>query len=134
MNEAIVSKTSEYFKKRGVILPKVSELSNPHSLDEDVKNKKVNLAFFGNFHKMEYEKYQWAISELLKDRDYVYSTLTKDLYYLGLVLERKYRILRWTYTIFVIGIIVSLVSFAISFDAAGETIQDVTKTIVDPNT
>ena len=43
MNEAIVSKTSEYFKKRGVILPKVSELSNPHSLDEDVKNKLKSL-------------------------------------------------------------------------------------------
>ena len=43
MNEAIVSKTSEYFKKRGVILPKVSELSNPHSLDEDVKKKLKSL-------------------------------------------------------------------------------------------
>ena len=43
MNEAIVSKTSEYFKKRGVILPKVSELYNPHSLDEDVKNKLKSL-------------------------------------------------------------------------------------------
>ena len=43
MNEEIVSKTSEYFKKRGVILPKVSELSNPHSLDEDVKNKLKSL-------------------------------------------------------------------------------------------
>ena len=43
MNEAIVSKTSEYFKKRGVILPKVSELCNPHSLDEDVKSKLKSL-------------------------------------------------------------------------------------------
>ena len=43
MNEVIVTKTSEYFKKRGVILPKVSELSNPHSLDEDVKNKLKSL-------------------------------------------------------------------------------------------
>jgi len=43
MNEAIISKTSEYFKKRGVILPKVSELCNPHSLDEDVKNKLKSL-------------------------------------------------------------------------------------------
>ena len=43
MNEVIVSKTSEYFKKRGVILPKVSELCNPHSLDEDVKKKLKSL-------------------------------------------------------------------------------------------
>ena len=39
MNESNISKTSEYFKKKGVILPKVSELCNPHSINEDVKNK-----------------------------------------------------------------------------------------------
>ncbi|KAA3623820.1 MAG: HD domain-containing protein, partial [Flavobacterium sp.] len=42
--------------------------------EEDVKNKSVNLTFFGNFHKMELSQYQWAIEELLKDRDYVYSS------------------------------------------------------------
>jgi HD superfamily phosphodiesterase len=100
--------------------------------DEDVKNKEVNLTFFGNFHKMELSKFQWAINELLKDRDYVYSSLTKDLYFLGKVLDRKYRILRWTYTIFVIGIIVSILSFAISFNATGQSVEEVTKTIVNP--
>ena len=100
--------------------------------DEDVKNKDVNLTFFGNFHKMELSKFQWAIDELLKDRDYVYSSLTKDLYFLGKVLDRKYRILRWTYTIFVIGIIVSILSFAISFKASGQSVEEVTKTIVNP--
>jgi len=39
MNESNISKTSEYFKKKGVILPKVSELCNPHSINEDIKNK-----------------------------------------------------------------------------------------------
>ena len=39
MNESNISKTSEYFKKKGVILPTVSELCNPHSINEDVKNK-----------------------------------------------------------------------------------------------
>lgn len=82
---------------------------------EDVKSKKVNLLFFGNFHKMKLEEYQWAIEELVKDKDYIYSSLTKDLYFLGIVLNRKYKILRWTYTIFMIGIIVSVIAFAIAF-------------------
>jgi len=81
---------------------------------EDVENKEVNLTFFGNFHKMELKEFDWAITELLKDKDYVYSSLTKDLYYLGKVLERKYRILRITYTVFMTGIIVSVISFAIA--------------------
>ncbi|MDX1783439.1 MAG: DUF5706 domain-containing protein, partial [Aequorivita vladivostokensis] len=82
---------------------------------EDVANRSVNLTFFGNFHKMELEQYEWAIEELLKDRNYVYKSLTKDLYFLGKVLDRKYRILRLTYTIFVAGTIISLVSFAVFF-------------------
>ncbi len=86
---------------------------------EDVDNKSVNLAFFGNFHRMELSEFEWAMDELLKDRDYVYSSLTKDLYFLGKVLDRKYRILRWTYTIFVTGTIISILAFALSFYLGG---------------
>ncbi|PIF01068.1 MAG: phosphohydrolase [Maribacter sp.] len=82
---------------------------------EDVINKKVNLLFFGNFHKMKLSEYEWAINELVKDKDYIYSSLTKDLYYLGLVLDRKYKILRWTYTIFMIGTVISVLAFVFSF-------------------
>lgn len=81
---------------------------------EDVKNQEVNLSFFGNFHKMELKEYEWAIMEMVKDKDYIYKALTKDLYFLGKVLERKYRLLRITYTVFMIGIIISLISFAIA--------------------
>lgn len=86
---------------------------------EDVEQKKVNLLFFGNFHKMKLADYEWAINELVKDKEYIYSSLTKDLYFLGLVLNRKYKLLRWTYTIFMIGMIVSVISFAISFKFFG---------------
>ncbi len=95
---------------------------------EDVENKKVNLTFFGNFHKMKLEDFEWAINELLKDKDYVYSSLTKDLYFLGKVLDRKYRILRVTYTIFMVGMIISVIAFAVSFKfAPNATINDVLK-------
>ncbi|HMB99605.1 MAG TPA: Pycsar system effector family protein [Flavobacteriaceae bacterium] len=82
---------------------------------EDVENKKVNLLFFGNFHKMKLDDFQWAMNELMKDKDYLYNSLIKDLYFLGKVLDRKYKILRITYTIFIIGILVSVSAFAIAF-------------------
>lgn len=84
---------------------------------QDIEDKKVNLLFFGNFFKMPYEEYQWAVNELLKDREYLYNSMIKDLYYLGIVLERKYRLLRITYNIFMIGIIVSVIAFVIAFRA-----------------
>lgn len=93
---------------------------------EDVKNQEVNLSFFGNFHKMKLEDYEWAIQELVNDKDYIYKALTKDLYFLGKVLERKYRILRITYTVFMVGIIISLISFGIAVkNNPGIDIQEV---------
>ena len=89
---------------------------------EDVANKKVNLLFFGNFHKMKLDEFEWAMAEMMKDRDYLYGSLTKDLYFLGLVLNRKYNLLRITYTVFMIGIIVSVIAFAVAFQFSGSQI------------
>ncbi len=86
---------------------------------EDVEKKRVNLLFFGNFHKMKLEEYQWAMQEMIKDKDYIYTSLTKDLYFLGIVLNRKYSLLRWTYTIFMWGMILSVIAFAIFFKFFG---------------
>lgn len=82
---------------------------------EDVKEKRVNLLFFGNFHQMKITDYEWALNELVHDKNYIYQSLTKDLYYLGVVLNKKYKILRITYNIFMIGIVVSVIAFGIAF-------------------
>jgi hypothetical protein len=87
---------------------------------EDVANKKVNLLFFGNFHKMQLDEFEWAMGEMMKDKNYLYSSMTKDLYFLGKVLDRKYKLLRTTYTIFIIGILISVAAFTISFTKQSE--------------
>jgi hypothetical protein len=83
---------------------------------EDVVNKKVNLLFFGNFHKMPLDEFQVGMSVLMKDREYLYKSLMKDLYFLGIVLEKKYRLLRIAYNIFMVGIIISVIAFVIAFE------------------
>ncbi len=91
---------------------------------EDVTNKKVNLLFFGNFHQMSYPEFDWAMNEMLNDKQYIYSAMTKDLYFLGIVLHRKYKILRITYSVFIVGIILSVIAFAIAFQSA-ESLREV---------
>lgn len=83
--------------------------------NQDVSNRKVNLLFFGNFHQMLFEDYNGAMRDLIKDRDYIYDSMVKDLYYLGKVLDRKYRLLSLTYKIFMAGIIISVLSFGYAF-------------------
>ncbi len=86
---------------------------------DDVANKKVNLLFFGNFHKMSLKDFEWAMGEMMQDREYLYSSMKKDLYFLGLVLDKKYKILRLTYSVFMVGIIVSVIAFAVAFQYSG---------------
>ncbi|WP_245910939.1 Pycsar system effector family protein [Nonlabens arenilitoris] len=83
--------------------------------DDEVRDRKVNLLFFGNFHKMPLNKYKNSVMDLLEEKEEVYESLIKDLYYLGVVLARKYKLLRLTYTIFMIGIIGSVLAFVIAF-------------------
>ena len=82
---------------------------------EDVVKKKVNLMFFGNFHKMELDDFEDSLKDIADDKDYLFSAMTKDLYLLGKVLDRKYRMLRLNYNVFIIGIIISVIAFFISY-------------------
>ena len=86
---------------------------------KDIEDKKVNLLFFGNFYKMPLTDYQWAMNEMMKDREYLYNSMIKDLYYLGIVLEKKYRLLRIAYNIFMIGIVLSVIAFVVAFKTIG---------------
>lgn len=81
---------------------------------EDIHNKKTNLLFFGNFHSMGLKDYTWAMNELMKDGEYLYNSLIKDIYFLGNVLGKKYRFLRISYTVFMFGFVISVVSFIVA--------------------
>ncbi len=83
--------------------------------NEQVENRKVNLLFFGNFHKMPFDRFKWALQEAMEDNDHVYELLMLDLHLLGKVLHRKYLLLRLTYTVFMVGIIISVISFVLAF-------------------
>jgi predicted metal-dependent HD superfamily phosphohydrolase len=78
---------------------------------EDIQAKKTNLLFFGNFHNMSLPDYDWAMKEMLNSRDYLYSSMVKDIYFLGVVLAKKYKWLRISYNIFMYGLIVTMLLY-----------------------
>lgn len=106
------------FSVASIILSILSTRPNVTSgefTDEQVQNREVNLLFFGNFHKVSLARYEKAVMGLLNEKEEIYTSLIKDLWLLGVVLNRKYSLLRWTYTIFMIGIISSVIAFVIAF-------------------
>lgn len=82
--------------------------------EEDVKNKHTNLLFFGNFHRMPLKEYEEAMKIMMKDADYLYSSMVKDIYHLGTVLGKKYKLIRLAYTIFMVGIVISVIAFGLA--------------------
>jgi predicted metal-dependent HD superfamily phosphohydrolase len=81
---------------------------------QDISDKKTNLLFFGSFHKMSLDVYTAGMLEMMKDRDLLYRSLIKDVYSQGMVLNRKYRLLRLAYNIFMIGLVISIIGYVIA--------------------
>jgi len=92
--------------------PKVSK--GVFTIDQ-INKREVNLLFFGNFHQMDLDTYEWGIREMMYDKDYLYKSMTKDIYFLGKVLARKYRFLNIGYRVFMYGLLASVLAFGISF-------------------
>jgi predicted metal-dependent HD superfamily phosphohydrolase len=85
---------------------------------ENIEKKNSNLLFFGNFYNMDLDDFHWGMMEMIRDSDFLYSSMTRDLYYLGVVLAKKYKYLRICYSIFMYGLIVSVIVFALAFVTA----------------
>lgn len=99
---------------------------------DNLENEKINLLFFGNFEQIPIDNFIKAIKRTVETKDAIYEMLTMDLYYLGSVLSRKYRILRWTYTIFMTGIILSVISFGVALKFYGsEKVMEAVKPLTE---
>ncbi|MDO1511352.1 DUF5706 domain-containing protein [Maribacter confluentis] len=95
------------------------KVDNANLMEDDIKKKDTNFLFFGNFHSMDLSDFKSKIRNIIKNKESIYDSLTMDLYYLGKVLQHKYRLLRWTYTIFLVGVILSVIAFGFALKYFG---------------
>jgi hypothetical protein len=81
---------------------------------QDVKTKKADLLFSGNYHNMSLKDYEWGMSEMIKDPDFLYQSMIRDNYHLGLVLDKKYKRLRLAFGFFMFGFVISVTLFLLA--------------------
>lgn len=81
---------------------------------KDIEEKKVNLLFFGNFYRMSLSDYKEGMLKMMDDREFLYGSLIKDVYAQGVVLGRKYRLLRIAYSVFMFGIVAAVLAFIVA--------------------
>lgn len=80
-----------------------------------INTRNVSLLFFGNFTKLPLEDFHEGMYEIMRDKKSLYNNMITDIYYLGDVLGRKYKILRVSYSIFMMGLVLTVIGFAIAF-------------------
>ena len=81
---------------------------------EIASNRRVNLLFFGQFTKLSLDNFQNGMHDMMRNKEAIYTNMLTDVYYLGEVLARKYKLLRTSYTIFMVGLILTALSFGIA--------------------
>ncbi|MEP1306462.1 MAG: Pycsar system effector family protein, partial [Balneola sp.] len=82
---------------------------------EDVRANRANILFFGNFYTLPRADYVEGLEELMQDSERLYDNMARDLHGLGVVLAKKYQLLRIAYNIFMVGLVLSVISFIFVF-------------------
>lgn len=80
----------------------------------DLSSGETNLFFFGNFYKIPLPKYQESIRTVIKNDNALETSIINDLYYLGLALGSKFKLLRTCYAVFMVGITLSVITFGVT--------------------
>ena len=93
--------------------------TRPHIPDrtastKDISRQKANLLFFGNFYRMEVGSYVSSMFDLMQDSKYLYTSLMRDNHSHGVVLAKKYKLLRISYSVFMYGIVVATIAFILA--------------------
>jgi len=92
--------------------PRVS--SAPITL-EDLRHSEGNILFFGNFANMQESEFLEGMTELIGDKTIVYESMIRNIYGLGVVLNKKFALLRVAYTSFMVALVMGVSSFITVF-------------------
>jgi predicted metal-dependent HD superfamily phosphohydrolase len=77
----------------------------------ELSNKGSSILFFGNFSQLKLKEFVDQIKSLKDEKNELYDSMSVDIYHLGGVLVRKYKLLTWSYNIFMAGLILCAVGF-----------------------
>ncbi len=82
---------------------------------KSIEGGPTNLFFYGNFYKMGFKEYKAGIKLVLDDENKLDDSIISDLFYLGKALGNKFMQLRTCYLIFMVGMTLTVIAFAILF-------------------
>lgn len=79
------------------------------------EDDEVNLLFFGDFANLSLTEYKKAMKETYKNKTELYDSLSRDIYYQGVVLKWKFKYINIAYNFFMYGFIITIIAFITAF-------------------
>ncbi len=90
-------------------------LSSRPNLPRGVAHANEQLFSFMDFIKLGKDEYQRQMDLMLRDGSSIFASMTAALYFLGEILDRKYKYLTISYNIFMVGFVVTVVMFLVTY-------------------
>ena len=97
-----------------VLAVRPSVNNDPITLEKIARNE-GNILFFGHFVKLSESDYQQGMRDLMENQDLLYFNMVRDLYAIGVVLDKKFRLLHISYTVFMFALMVGVGLFVLVF-------------------
>lgn len=91
--------------------PRIKSAQTPA---EFTSERKPDLLFFGDFVQLTNESYREGVKEIMRNPDRLYDTMIDNIYVHGKVLEKKYKMLKISYNLFLFGFPVVVICYVIA--------------------
>jgi hypothetical protein len=98
---AIISTRPRFLNKKG---------RNGEATDHE-----FNILFFKDFSTLSLSEYKKVMKETYRNKNELYDSLSRDIYYQGIVLMWKYKYINIAYNIFMYGFVITILSFMTAF-------------------
>ena len=78
-------------------------------------NEEKNILFYGDFANLSLNEYKKAMKDTYTNPTELYHSLTRDIYYQGIILKWKFKYINIAYSIFMYGFIATIIAFMLAF-------------------
>jgi predicted metal-dependent HD superfamily phosphohydrolase len=88
---------------------------NKNDKSKNAQDGEFNILYFGDFSTLSLTDYKKAMKETYKNKNELYDSLSRDIYYQGIILLRRYRYIKIAYNVFMYGFVIAILSFIIAY-------------------
>ena len=80
---------------------------------DQLASHQVSLMTFDDFYAMPGGEYEYAVTQVMQDRDLLYATIQRDIYSVGIDLSHRYLAIQRAYGVFLGGIVMASLLFGV---------------------